>query len=77
MLATGITAAEVRTAIGAGTSSFDGSYSSLTGAPNFLRSDADDTATGDITFQGFVTVAGATGYLFFTLNPRLRETRPE
>ena len=69
VLATGITAAEVRTAIGAGTSSFDGSYSSLTGAPNFLRSDADDTATGDITFQGFVTVAGATGYPVLHIKP--------
>ena len=32
-LATGITYAEVRTAIGAGTSSFDGAYSSLSGKP--------------------------------------------
>jgi hypothetical protein len=33
-LVTGITAAEVRTLIGAGTSSFNGAYSSLTGVPN-------------------------------------------
>ena len=32
-LATGITAAEVRTLIGAGTSSFDGAYGSLSGRP--------------------------------------------
>ena len=35
-LATGITAAEIRTAIGAGTSSFDGAFSSLTGKPTTL-----------------------------------------
>jgi hypothetical protein len=33
-LASGITAAEVRTAIGAGTSNFNGAYSSLTGIPS-------------------------------------------
>jgi len=32
-LATGVTAGEIRTLIGAGTSSFDGAYSSLTGTP--------------------------------------------
>ena len=84
VLASGITAAEVRTLIGAGTSSFDGAYGSLTGTPTipsnvsdltndsgfitsadggnaatldsldstqFLRSDADDTSTGNLTIQ--------------------------
>jgi hypothetical protein len=83
-LATGITGAEVRTAIGAGTSSFDGAYSSLTGTPTipsnvsdltndsgfitsadggnaatldgldstqFLRSDANDITTAQLTVQ--------------------------
>ena len=36
VLATGITAAEIRTLIGAGTSSFDGAFSSLSGKPNTL-----------------------------------------
>ena len=36
---------------------------------SFLRSDADDTATGDITFQGFVTIAGSTGYPVLHIKP--------
>ena len=84
VLASGITDAEIRTLIGAGTSSFDGAYGSLTGTPTipsnvsdltndsgfitsadggnaatldsldstqFLRSDADDTSTGNLTIQ--------------------------
>jgi len=51
-LATGITAAEVRTAIGAGTSSFDGAYSSLTGTPTIPSNVSD--LTND---SGFITSA--------------------
>lgn len=52
VLATGITAAEVRTAIGAGTSSFDGAYSSLTGTPTIPSNVSD--LTND---SGFITSA--------------------
>lgn len=44
-LATGITASEVRTLIGAGTSSFDGAYSSLTGTPTIPAAANDATIT--------------------------------
>ena len=36
---------------------------------SFLRSDANDTATGDITFQGFVTITGSTGYPVLHIKP--------
>lgn len=52
VLATGITGAEVRTAIGAGTSSFDGAYSSLTGTPTIPSNVSD--LTND---SGFITSA--------------------
>ena len=52
VLATGITAAEVRTAIGAGTSSFDGAYGSLTGTPAIPSNVSD--LTND---SGFITSA--------------------
>lgn len=44
-LASGITATEVRTLIGAGTSSFDGAYSSLTGTPTIPSAANDATIT--------------------------------
>ena len=44
-LATGITGDEVRTLIGAGTSSFDGAYSSLTGTPTIPSAANDATIT--------------------------------
>jgi hypothetical protein len=44
-LATGITGAEVRSLIGAGTSSFDGAYSSLTGTPTIPSAANDATIT--------------------------------
>lgn len=44
-LATNITASEVRTLIGAGTSSFDGAYSSLTGTPTIPSAANDATIT--------------------------------
>ena len=44
-LATGITGAEVRSLIGAGTSSFDGAYSSLSGTPTIPSAANDATIT--------------------------------
>ena len=44
VIAAGVTQAEARTAIGAGTSSFDGVYSSLTGKPNIPTTAAQVSA---------------------------------
>jgi len=61
-LNTGITAGEIRTLIGAGTSSFDGAYSSLSGLPTLGTAAASaatdfvavsgDTMTGTLTASG-------------------------
>ena len=66
-LASGITAAEIRTLIGAGTSSFDGAYSSLSGLPTISNdfTDSDHSkldgieASADVTDTANVTAAGA------------------
>ena len=47
-LATGVTAAEVRTLIGAGTSSFNGSYTSLTSIPSTFAPSAHTHAIADV-----------------------------
>lgn len=47
-LTTGITAAEVRTLIGAGTSSFNGAYSSLTGIPSTFAPSAHTHAIAEV-----------------------------
>ena len=56
-LATGITAAEVRTAIGAGTSSFDGAYSSLSGKPTIPAAPALEDNSGTPALATGITAA--------------------
>ena len=65
VLATGITAAEVRTLIGAGTSSFDGAFSSLSSKPTTLSgygiTDAlANNAAGEIAANGVVLEINST-----------------
>jgi hypothetical protein len=77
-LATGVTGAEVRTLIGAGTSNFDGAYSSLTGAPTLATvatsgsyNDLSDQPTIPTVNNGTLTMttsAGLNGTATFTAN---------
>ena len=56
-LATGITAAEVRTLIGAGTSSFDGAYGSLSGRPTIPAAPALEDNSGTPALATGITAA--------------------
>ncbi len=56
-LATGITAAEVRTLIGAGTSSFDGAYGSLSGTPTIPSAPAIEDNSGTPALATGITAA--------------------
>ena len=56
-LASGVTGAEIRTLIGAGTSSFDGAYSSLTGTPT-IPTNNNQLTNG----AGYITSTGAKSF---------------